>query len=143
MQDMPDFLPDRAEAGTLNVPGIAGLDAGLAYLEQAGMENILKKERSAAALCARELEKRGYRVFSGEHQVGTVSFLPQISCEEAAQRMSQGGFAVRAGLHCAPLAHESAGTQESGTVRIGFGHEANPQQVRKLMRWLDSHPGIM
>ena len=143
MQDMPDFLPDRGEAGTLNVPGIAGLDAGLLYLERIGIGNVLKKERSAAAMCAEELKKRGFRVFSGKHQAGTVSFLPRIACEEAAQRMSKGGFAVRAGLHCAPVAHESAGTLESGTVRISFGHGASREQVRKLMAWMDASSGIM
>lgn len=143
MQDMPDFLPDRAEAGTLNVPGIAGLGAGLEYLKRQGIDRIMERERSAAALCAKELKKRGYRVFSGPYQAGTVSFLPRIACEEAAEKMARAGFAVRAGLHCAPLAHESAGTLESGTVRISFGHEASREQVRKLMVWMDSRPSIM
>ena len=143
MQDMPDFLPDRAEAGTLNVPGIAGLGAGLEYLKRQGIDRIMERERSAAALCAKELKKRGYRVFSGPYQAGTVSFLPRIACEEAAEKMARAGFAVRAGLHCAPLAHESAGTLESGTVRISFGHEASREQVRKLMAWMDSRPSIM
>ena len=143
MQDMPDFLPDRAEPGTLNVPGIAGLSAGLGYLKRVGIHRIMEREHTAAALCAQELKKRGFRVFSGAHQAGTVSFLPGIPCEEAAQKMAEAGFAVRAGLHCAPLAHESAGTLGSGTVRISFGHEACREQVRKLMIWLDSKGGIM
>ena len=129
LQEMPDFLPDRAEAGTLNVPGIAGLKEGLRYLRRTGIQNIFKREHNAADYCAQALEKLGMRVFSGPHQAGTVSFLPGIDCEEAARILAGKGIAVRAGLHCAPLAHESAGTLETGTVRVSFGHDANMGQA--------------
>ncbi len=133
-QQMPDFLPDRAEAGTLNVPGIAGLGEGLRYLRQNGIKNIFQREHRMAMECADALEDMGYRVFSGPHQAATVSFLPNIDCEDAAQRLAKQGIAVRAGLHCAPLAHESAGTLDTGTVRVSFGHDANRYQVDKLCR---------
>lgn len=133
-QDMPDFLPDRLEAGTVNVPGIAGLAAGLRYLRQTGVERIGKREHIQAARCAEGLEKMGFRVFSGPHQAGTVSFVPELDCEEAAERLGRMGIAVRAGLHCAPLAHESAGTLESGTVRVSFGHDAGPGQTEAFLR---------
>ena len=55
-QEMPEFLPDRAEAGTLNVPGIAGLGAGLAYLLRVGTDAILRQEQREAQRCARGLE---------------------------------------------------------------------------------------
>ena len=80
-QDMPDFLPDRAEAGTLNVPGVAGLTAGLQYLRRIGIDNIARREQLQAQRCAKGLEKMGFRVFSGPHQGGTVSFLPKMDCE--------------------------------------------------------------
>lgn len=128
-QEMPDFLPDGAEAGTLNVPGIAGLSAGLAYLEHVGIRKIHEAECREARRCAAELERLGFQVFSGDHQAGTVSFLPGMDCEEAALRLAECGIAVRAGLHCAPLAHDSAGTLESGTVRISFGIDAAPCQT--------------
>ena len=134
VQQMPDFLPDRGEAGTLNVPGIAGLGAGLAYLKHAGIRNIGKREAEAAALCARGLEKLGLRVFSGPHQAGTVSFVPAGDCEEWAAKLADSGIAVRAGLHCAPLAHESAGTLETGTVRVSFGHGASKAQAQAMIR---------
>lgn len=133
-QTMPDFLPDSLEAGTLNVPGIAGLDAGLSYLEKAGMENLLKREQQQASLCAKGLQEMGYKVFTGAYQSGTISFVPDMDCEECAQLLSQKGIAVRAGLHCAPLAHESAGTLETGTVRISFGHDAHRGQTEALLR---------
>lgn len=134
LQEMPDFLPDRAEAGTLNVPGIAGLKEGLRYLRRTGIQNIFKREHNAADYCAQALEKLGMRVFSGPHQAGTVSFVPGIDCEEAARILAQKGIAVRAGLHCAPLAHESAGTLETGTVRVSFGHDANVGQAEAFCR---------
>ena len=131
-QEMPEFTPDRAEAGTLNVPGIAGLRAGMEYVEQVGTDRILSRECQCARRCAEELEKLGMQVFYGAHQAGTVSFRPGMDCEAAAQILSRRGIAVRAGLHCAPLAHESAGTLETGTVRVSFGHDASPRQLRTL-----------
>lgn len=125
LQTMPEELPERAEAGTLNVPGIAGLNAGMAYVQSVGTENIFHRQRRAAEICTRDLHRFGYQVFSGDHQAGTVSFVPNADCETFAQRLADRGIAVRAGLHCAPLAHESAGTLESGTVRISFGHDAS------------------
>ena len=132
-QEMPDFLPDRAEAGTLNVPGIAGLSAGLAYLQHTGIDAICRRERDAAKRCAKGLEAIGMRTFSGANQAGTVSFVPPMDCEEAAQLFAKQGIAVRAGLHCAPLAHESAGTLDTGTVRVSFGHDAKYKQIGALL----------
>lgn len=133
-QDMPDYTPDRAEAGTVNVPGIAGLGAGLRYIKQAGIGNIFKREQQQVQRCAAGLEKLGMKVFSGPHQAGTVSFLPGMDCETAAQMLARRGIAVRAGLHCAPFAHESAGTLETGTVRISFGHDASNEQTQRLLQ---------
>lgn len=133
-QDMPDFLPDRAEAGTLNVVGIAGLGAGIGYLQHKGIENIYRREHQALLRCIKDLQKKGLRVFSGDHQAATISFVSNGDCEKTAQLLAESGIAVRAGLHCAPLAHESAGTLETGTVRISFGHDANPGQNEALYR---------
>ena len=136
LQEMPPELPDRAEAGTLNVPGIAGLAAGIGYVQSTGTDRIFEREQRLARRCAEMLHEQGFRVFAGECQSGTVSFLPQTDCEEMAQRLGEKGIAVRAGLHCAPLAHDSAGTLESGTVRVSFGHLSNDFQIKALQQAL-------
>ena len=132
-QNMPDFLPDMAEAGTLNVPGIAGLSAGIDHILQRGTEELFSRQQKEARRCAEALMKLGFQTFTGEHQGGTVSFVPPMDCEEAAQILGENGIAVRAGLHCAPLAHESAGTLQSGTVRVSYGHDAAPWQTGNLL----------
>lgn len=123
--DMPEFLPDRLEAGTHNMPGVAGLLAGLCFVEQKGIDNILRHERDLALRAVRRLERiPGAEVFALPgllNQTGVFSFRAAgMDCEEIAQALDQSGVAVRAGLHCAPGAHKSAGTFETGTVRVSF-----------------------
>ena len=132
-QAMPEYLPERLEAGTVNVPGIAGLEAGLRFLLRTGTETVFRREHRQLEAAADGLEKLGVRCFRGQHQAGTLSFLTEHDCEEAAEFLAQEGIAVRAGLHCAPLAHESAGTLETGTVRVSFGIDAGDRQTRALL----------
>ena len=134
LQQMPDFLPDRLESGTLNVPGIAGLSTALSYLKKTGIHNIFHREQREAKQLAQGLQAMGIKTFYGDHQAGTVSFVPNGDCEELAEKLAAKKVAVRAGLHCAPLAHESAGTLETGTVRISFGHDAAPWQTEAFFR---------
>ena len=138
MQDMPDELPERLEAGTLNVPGIAGLAEGIRYVQKKGTGKLLDGEIRQQRRCVHGLKTRGFQVFSGEDQTGTVSIVPPGDCEEFAQMLAQKGIAVRAGLHCAPVAHESAGTLETGTVRISYGHDAADVQTDRLLDAIDS-----
>lgn len=142
-QKMPDFLPDRGEAGTLNVPGIAGLRAGLAFLQKTGIDTVAQRERRQLRRCIRGLENLGYRVFAGESQSGVISFLPQGDCEELGQWLGERNIAVRAGLHCAPLAHESAGTLDTGTVRISFPWNACDRHTDLLLKTLEESKKIM
>lgn len=137
-QTMPDFLPDRLEAGTHNVPGIAGLLAGVRYVRSRGPENILLRERRLAQLAAEGLRRLpGVTVYTNEdlrHQSGVVSFTcREMGAEELASVLGEKDIAVRAGLHCAPLAHETVGTVDTGTVRISFSDHNTPEEVAEFL----------
>lgn len=133
-QEMPEDLPERLEAGTLNVPGYAALAEGMRFLEATGVERIFAREHRQLLRCAGGLKRLGISTFAGAHQAGTLSFLPDSDCEEAAAALAKQGIAVRAGLHCAPYAHESAGTLETGTVRVSFGFDAANAQTDAFLR---------
>jgi len=130
-QAMPDFLPDRAEAGTANVPGFAGLSAGIRLVLEEGPEAIGRREAALAAETARGLKELGYEVFTGPDQLGTVSFRGREDCQTLCDRLPE--FALRAGLHCAPLAHKSAGTLDTGTVRVSFGWDSSREDAQRLL----------
>lgn len=137
-QTMPDFLPDRLEAGTHNVPGIAGLLAGVRYVRSRGPENILLRERRLAQLAAEGLRRLpGVTVYANEdlrHQSSVVSFTcREMGAEKLASVLGEKDIAVRAGLHCAPLAHETAGTMDTGTVRISFSDHNTPEEVAEFL----------
>ena len=140
LQDMPSFLPDRLEPGTLNVPGFAGLREGLRYLNRVGVRAIHEREHSQLVQCIKGLENLGMKVFAGPHQAATVSFLPGLDCEEAAEKLSRMGVAVRAGLHCAPYAHVCAGTLETGTVRVSYGFDCSEAETAAFLRAASNLP---
>lgn len=138
-QEMPDFLPDRLEAGTHNVPGAAGLLEGIRYVRRRGIGAILAKERNLTQRAARGLERiPGVTVFRSarpEDQAGVLSFqVDGLDCEEVGEALGTRGIAVRAGLHCAPLAHSSAGTLEKGTVRASCSDFNTPGEIDQLIQ---------
>ena len=137
LQSMPAFLPDRAEAGTANVPGFAGLEAGLHIILDRQPEQIGRHETALAAYTAEKLEKLGYETFHGLHQLGTLSFRGKTDCQSLADRLASADIATRAGLHCAPLAHKSAGTLETGTVRVSFGHDSTLEGADRLLEKME------
>lgn len=134
-QEMPDFLPDRLEAGTQNVCGAAGLLEGLRYVRRRKPEEILRHEQALLAIGKRGLSRiKGVTVYASkapERQAGVLSFrMKGMDCEEVGARLGRAGIAVRAGYHCAPYAHRSAGTLEGGTVRISVSAFNRPMELQ-------------
>ena len=137
-QEMPDFLPDRLEAGTHNMPGIAGLLAGVRFVRRHGPEAICQRERRLTQMAA-----GGLRELPGAHvyampdmaaQAGVLSFtIDGRDVEELGSALGKRGIAVRCGLHCAPVAHRSAGTLDTGTVRVSFSDWNTAEEVRRFL----------
>ena len=135
---MPEFLPDRLEAGTHNVPGIAGLLEGIRYVRGRDIESICLKERSLTLWVAEELKKwPGIRVFAESglrNQTGVLSVVPERKdVEQIGENLAERGVAVRVGLHCAPLAHDSAGTLKTGTARLIFSDFNTLEECEKFL----------
>lgn len=138
-QQMPDFLPDRLEAGTLNMPGIAGLLAGIRYIRRGGMNKILDHEKCLTKLTVQGLEDfpelRVYASPGLRSQIGVLSVTARgLDAETVGSALAERGIAVRAGIQCAPYAHRTAGTLDTGTVRISFSDFNQPEEVLRLIR---------
>ncbi len=140
-QTMPDFLPDRLEAGTHNIAGIAGLLEGLRFLERRGVEHIAAQEARLIRQIGEGARRiPGVEVFLSHDsaaQAGVMSFrISGRDCEEVGEDLGGRGFALRAGLHCAPLAHESAGTLDTGTVRASVSVFNTSREAEQFIQTL-------
>lgn len=123
--DMPDYLPDRLEAGTHNVSGIAGLNEGVKYLLENGIPEISRHERKSLDAFYKVMSGcGGAKLFyseDGAEQSSVISLVPKgMTSELLAEKLGKRDIAIRAGLHCAPLAHETVGTLRTGTARFSF-----------------------
>ena len=134
-EQMPSFMPDRFEAGTMNLPGIMGLHAALCWLERETIDAVRSHELElterflSGALDIPCLRVVGRRDISG--RAGVVSVVPE-NADPALVADALGreyGIMVRVGLHCAPNAHKTLGTFPTGTIRFSFGRWNTPQQV--------------
>lgn len=144
--EMPDFLPDRLEAGTHNVPGIAGLLAGCRWIRERGTDAILAYEQMLMRRMTRNIAANDrLEIFvsdSAALQSGVLSLrFRAMDVETAAQALAARGVAVRAGLHCAPQAHKTAGTLESGTLRISVSPFNTPHQISAAAGYLSELSG--
>ena len=140
-QEMPDFLPDRLEAGTHNIAGIAGLLEGLRFVEKQGVQSIGSHERALTVQMGESLAQLpGVEVFRSKdpsQQAGVLSFrVSGMDCEELGEALGRRDIALRSGLHCAPLAHRTAGTLETGTVRASVSAFNVPQEIPRFVREL-------
>lgn len=138
---MPDFLPDRLEAGTHNIPGIAGLLEGVRYIRRNGAEKIGLRERKLMDLFVNNIaEIEGVETFYtlDKSKQGAVLSLrhESIDSQILTEALGNTGVAVRGGLHCAPSAHETVGTLDSGTVRFSFSPFLSDDDVRRAAQIL-------
>ncbi|MBE6931098.1 MAG: aminotransferase class V-fold PLP-dependent enzyme [Ruminococcaceae bacterium] len=120
--EQPSYLPDRFEAGTQNAAGIAGLCEGVKFVRERTPARILQHEQQLIARAVHGLSRipgvHCYAAPDGD-QAGVLSFeTQQMDCAALAHALACAGIAVRAGLHCAALAHRTADTLDRGTVRI-------------------------
>lgn len=122
--EQPAEMPERFESGTVNVPGILGLRAGIAFVRRRTPEQIYRHESELVCSLYDRLKASG-RVTLYTPRPEMPNFVPLLSfnipgkgCEEVAAALDHRGFAVRAGLHCAPRAHAFYGTLGCGTVRV-------------------------
>lgn len=127
----PDFLPDSLENGTLNTIGAVSIKAGIGFVKRTGVENIFRHEDKICRRFIKELSaSNNIIIYRDPHcrYVPIVSFnIKGIPSEKTASILADNGYCLRAGYHCAALAHEKLGT-ENGTVRFApsvFSREAD------------------
>lgn len=124
----PSYMPDKFEAGTLNVPGIYGLNASLKYIQKIGIQEIYEKEMHLMSALLEKLmnmshvEVIGKKGLEGRTAVISVNFKNHDNAEMAHRLASEFGIMTRSGMHCAPSAHKTLGTFPKGTVRFGLSH---------------------
>jgi cysteine desulfurase / selenocysteine lyase len=133
-REMPDALPDRLEAGTLNGAGIAGLLAGVEHVLQEGVPALHQRlARLKLQLHARLAAIPGIRVLSPPAADGvpivTIAGDTLDTATFASRLDREHGVLVRAGLHCAPEAHRILGTLDSGGVRFSLGWSSSAADV--------------
>lgn len=144
---MPDFLPDRFEAGTMNLPGLAGLHAALGFLQETGLDVIRAHELSLTARFLAGLspmkEDGRVRIVGLPTTVGRTGVVsiqtPGRELSEIAAALDERfGIATRVGLHCAPAAHKTLGTFPTGTIRFSFGYFNTESDADCALRALDA-----
>ncbi len=130
------FMPERLECGTLNTIGIASLRAGIRYVSSMGLDSIYRHEEQLCDIFIDGLKVlQGVTLYRcGEHFVPIVSFnLDGVPSERLAAVLSDNGFALRGGLHCAPLAHGTIKTMPQGTVRFSPSVFSSERDVLRLV----------
>lgn len=132
----PDVRPDRYEAGTPNTVGIAGLKEGVKAVLDEGVSSIHQRELKLICLFMEETENLPGIRFIGPpkegERTGLASFvMDRMDSSELAHVLDRNyGIAVRSGFHCTPLAHQCAGTLETGAVRVSVGYSTTEEEVR-------------
>lgn len=139
LEEQPEFLPDRCESGTPNVVGLAGLEAGIRWIRERGIETIREHEIQITQLLIDGLCAISgvavYGCLDATKQTGTVSFnIGGITPSEIGLQLDEEyGILCRVGLHCAPAAHRTIGTFPNGSVRFSLGVFNTPTDVERAL----------
>lgn len=129
-EEIPAFMPDRFEPGTMNLPGIMGLHAGLSWLAETGIDAVREHELKLTARLLEGLSKLegegrirmvGRRDLCNRTGVVSIQTLNKELSQAAYELDADYGIQTRVGLHCAPSAHTTLGTYPTGTIRFSFG----------------------
>ena len=138
-EEIPDFMPDRFEAGTPNLPGIYGLHEALLYLKTHSLQAINEKELSLTGYFLEQLQALddtgrhiriiGKKDLTDRNAVVSIQ-TPEIDMSQVAWQLdNEYGVMTRVGLHCAPNAHKTLGTYPAGTIRFSFGPENTTNEL--------------
>ena len=139
LEIQPTFMPDKFEAGTLNIPGIFGLNAALKYLFKVGIARIREQELHLLnQFMTRIVEIPSARLIGKdvlEDRTATISldFAQHDNAEISYLLYKNHGIMTRSGLHCAPAAHRTLGTFPRGTIRFSFSHFNTDKEVFKVI----------
>lgn len=134
-EEQPEYLPDKFEAGTPNLPGIFGLNTALKYLEEVGLNSIYARELELTEAFIKGVSEMkavrlaGLQDTKGRTAVVSLDFIERDNAEIAYLLDSQYGIATRCGLHCAPSAHKTLETFPQGTVRFSFSHFNTMEEI--------------
>lgn len=141
-QNMPESLPEKYEMGTLNIAGVAGLNAALKWIQEISLDELWNKEEANRKRLIDILENYDFIKtvgnVDGSCYVGIVSCLIDgISSDSAGSIFDQHGISVRTGLQCAPLAHQFIGTYPAGTIRFSVSYFTSDEDFEQLQEALD------
>lgn len=134
---MPSVLPERLEAGTLATPCIAGLRAGIRFVESIGVEKIYEHENALRRRAHDMLSALpNIKIYASEADCGGILLfnISGKSSTEVAEALDKQKICVRAGFHCSPLAHAKLKTGENGAVRLSFGVYNRAQELESFYR---------
>lgn len=129
--EMPPRLPERLEAGTISLPAIVGLGAGIKYLNQMGAEYIEERISSLSLRLLDVLESCGAHIYGCANGIASFEF-DGYGSAEVAMYLDDAGIAVRDGLHCAPGTHRKLGTASRGLVRASLSIFNTKRQIDRL-----------
>ena len=139
LETMPTHMPDAFEAGTLNLPGIIGLNEGLSYIESQGMENIHNHELALTQAFLEGLQSIDVVNIIGKQDIQDRTAVVSITIDSmdpasiAYELESAYHIMTRVGLHCAPRAHQTLGTYPEGNVRFSFGYANTLKDVESAL----------